>query len=317
MAPPLRNNPYTLCKNIDRLTAAGRVRNLPAWYKAVSLYPTTQFTPKGVVPSEIGQFQPPTAAAAATMTSSPREYYKRINPRTYKAQYVARVPEIVYPEDELRQAFYRWHPLELSRPRSLVETEHTLTHKDWSSIHGGRDPTGLHVKVPVTGESVVQHTLYLMSRKVNPLSRHQAYQQALQAFYKARSEMDTEAAKIRAAAWKAAEVAAQEEAAEAKRQADEEALREIDPTADAEATTAQLGPQNDSPEVEQVKRDALYWARRPLSARFNEWESAELADSKVFEDQQRAARSAQEEMRRKMEQYEKRNIVSEETAEPE
>ncbi|KAI8913966.1 mitochondrial ribosomal protein S25-domain-containing protein [Powellomyces hirtus] len=307
MAPPLRNNPYTLCKNIDRLASAGRVRNRPAWYKAVSMYPPARFVPKGVNPVEVGQFQPVTigsAHATSAIQQQPKDLYKRGNPRTYRPQYVSSVPLITYPEDELRQAFYRWHPLELHRPRTLVEDENTLRRKDWSTIWGGKHADGTPAKVHVTGESVVQHTLYLMQRPEKlggPLIRHEAYQEALRAFYAAREQLDQAAQVRREQMQLAAETAAKEEEAQlAMEQLEkgEESMEAVDlPT-------------------EQDKADKLYWAKRPKTARFVEWENEQLAESAEYEEEQRAARSMQEEMRRRMEQYEKRNLGSDMDVDP-
>ncbi|KAJ3156364.1 mitochondrial ribosomal small subunit component [Geranomyces variabilis] len=329
MAPPLRNNPYTLCKNIDRLRAAAprgpRSAPLPPWYRAVAQHPPAVFTPKGVDPVHTGLFHPASSSSSSSQLASSestpttaRELYKRADPRTYKARYIVRAPPITYPEDEIRQAFYKWHPLELSKPRTLVEDEQTLTWRSWENIYGGKHADNTWTYVPVTGESVVKHTLYLMSRKENPLSRHEAYQTALRAFYEARAKIDTLRLEKRAAAIAEAQKIAEEEA---DRRALEEAQRQLlgQQQLDNGDLTAAGGESHqdgyeDAPLTDQEKKDAAYWQARPLSARFVEWETAELEDSRAYEDEMRAARTMQDEMRRKMEQYEKRNIVDD--AEP-
>ncbi|KAJ3160638.1 mitochondrial ribosomal small subunit component [Geranomyces michiganensis] len=333
MAPPLRNNPYALCKNIDRLRdAAPRSSRaaLPPWYRAVRQYPPAVFTPKGVDPVHTGLFHPtppssPSSLATTSTTftsttaATARELYKRSDPRTYKARYIIRPPPITYPEDEIRAAFYKWHPLELSKPRTLVEDEQTLKWRSWEDIHGGKHADGTASYVPVTGESVVKHTLYLMSRKENPLSRHEAYQTALRAFYEARAKADHLRIEKRAKAIAAAQqVAEEEENQRALEEAQKHALQGDDLTSEYLEESAAGHDYGSMPLTEEdkkrEKKDAEYWRARPLSARFVEWETAELEDSSAFEDEMRTARTLQDEMRRKMEQYEKRNIVDE--AEP-
>ncbi len=45
-----------------------------------------------------------------------------------------RPTKIVYPEDELRQHFYRQHPWELARPKMVLETDGMdARNRDWST----------------------------------------------------------------------------------------------------------------------------------------------------------------------------------------
>ncbi|KND05001.1 mitochondrial 37S ribosomal protein RSM25 [Spizellomyces punctatus DAOM BR117] len=264
MAPPLRNNPYALLKNIDRLHAAGRIHSLPPWYDAVRRHPPATFIPKGATPTETGAF---------ALDSHIQRGSARQNPLTYRPHYVSKPAVIVYPEDEIRAAFYRWHPLELARPISLVRGEEDLKERDWKDIYGGRPD------LDVTGESVVQHTLYLMTHKNQ--SRHTAYQNALSAFYKARVEIEER----ERAAQQAAQKAALEELL-----ADEE--EDLD---------------------DKQRAVAEFWSTRPLTKQFVDWEMDELQKSQMWEGKIADAKQARRDLQLKMEQFEKRHLESDKT----
>ncbi|TPX69333.1 hypothetical protein SpCBS45565_g02616 [Spizellomyces sp. 'palustris'] len=262
MAPPLRNNPYALLKNIDRLSAAGRIHSLPPWYDAVRRHPPATFIPKGATRTETGAF---------TLDSPIQRASCRQNPLTYKPHYVSRPSVIVYPEDEIRSAFYKWHPLELARPISLFTREDDLRERDWKDIYGGRPD------LDVTGESVVQHTLYLITQKNQ--SRHTAYQTALSAFYKARVEIEER----QLAAQQAAQKAALEE----------------------------LAADEDLDDIERADKE--FWSRRPLTKQFIEWETDELQKSQMWEGKIADAKQAKRDLQLKMEQFEKRHLESDKT----
>ena len=67
-----------------------------------------------------------------------------------KPRHIYRPQPITFPEDKLRQIFFKDHPWELARPRVLVETDgKDYQHVDWSK--GLRQP-GL----PLTGEWYVE-----------------------------------------------------------------------------------------------------------------------------------------------------------------
>ncbi|KAI8826070.1 mitochondrial ribosomal protein S25-domain-containing protein [Fimicolochytrium jonesii] len=294
MAPPLRNNAYTLCQNVTRLVDAERIKQTPAWYQAVLRFPGAQFTPNGIIPAQQGQFRKPTTTASPSTPFSTTEHnlYKRGN-RNYKPKYVTRPPRIVYPEDEIRRAFYRWHPLELRRPRSLVETEETLGVKDWSTIFGdGSFPTG---------ESVVQHTLFLMDQQ--GLTRHAAYQKALTAFYDARGKIDYHRALER----REAEVLAEQQML-AEEEAEEEAkaanLKLADGDGKIQAEAEKMGK-------DPVKEEMRFWLHKKVTKEFVDAEDLQLQDSSAYEEEMSKAKNAQEEIRNKMAQYEKRNLSDE------
>lgn len=87
---------------------------------------------------------------------------------------------IRYREDELRKRFFKEHPWELARPVQLLENDGDDTkHHDWSKI----TQTGKQL----SGESVVQRQLYLMTQVSPPMTKDKAYLHACQEFYKLRT----------------------------------------------------------------------------------------------------------------------------------
>ncbi|KAH6580370.1 hypothetical protein BASA50_000192 [Batrachochytrium salamandrivorans] len=244
----LRHNPLKLPAQILNLQAAGKVATLPAWYAAMQLNPPAAKPLQSVVPSEVGQFQLPngrsliwnTQMAAAVRSTRRRAktlsvHQKEVastaaavlavkgrspavidNDAVQAANLAYSVPEIVYAEDEIRRVFYKRHPFELDRARCIVEREKG-PRVEWTDIHGGS------AFVSLSGESVVQRTLFLMekaeritvneerSKKIvidRKNQRSVAYKQALSEFYAAREEEERRELKAYAAAELAAEKAA-------------------------------------------------------------------------------------------------------------
>ncbi|KAK3314650.1 mitochondrial ribosomal protein S25 [Apodospora peruviana] len=95
-----------------------------------------------------------------------------------------RPTQIVYPEDELRQNFYRDHPWELARPKMVLEMDgKDARYRDWSK--GIRQPG-----MALSGECVVQRQLYLMEN--HGLTKAQAYDVSRKEFYKLRQREEIE-----------------------------------------------------------------------------------------------------------------------------
>lgn len=83
---------------------------VPAWYQAV----------KSIPPAEV-------------LTRPYPPQHRPFNPRQKKPLNVYRPTELVYPEDELRQDFYRDHPWELARPMMVLELDgEDARQRDWS-----------------------------------------------------------------------------------------------------------------------------------------------------------------------------------------
>jgi len=141
---------------------------------------------------KIGNRSTPTWLAAIELIS-PSE----ILTRPYPLQHTAPDPrrkkpsrnlykptQIVYPEDRLRQRFYRDHPWELARPRMMLELDgKDARGRNWST--GLRQPGML-----LSGESVVQRQLWLI--ECGGFGEDQAYDMARKEFYKLRHREDVE-----------------------------------------------------------------------------------------------------------------------------
>ncbi|RKO88038.1 mitochondrial ribosomal protein S25, partial [Blyttiomyces helicus] len=153
----IKNPPLQLTSTADSLIATKRLPSKPAWYPVVSAHPPHIITPVDVDPLAVGQFAAlgrmrarvelqrkesridftsPYADEAPLLDPVPkgvREPCLQVTTRT--------VPEIYYPEDEIRKAFYKLHPFELDRPISLVETEETLVEagEPWVDIRQGKE----------------------------------------------------------------------------------------------------------------------------------------------------------------------------------
>ncbi|KAI9103268.1 mitochondrial ribosomal protein S25-domain-containing protein [Phlyctochytrium arcticum] len=318
MAAPLKNNPYTLVKNVNRLVATGRLKRPPAWYGAVKLYPQATFTPRGIPPVELGAFVPSTSSKSqANKELQPYTHKTAQRPdiRTYRPHYYVRPNQIVYPEDEIRAAFYRWHPLELARPRTLVEREDEIGNRDWSTITGGKPGRD------VVAENVVQRTLCLMQphkdastgKKFPGLPRHQAYQQSLREFYAERAVREER----QAAARQAAIDAAIEEDRETFRLAMRESLIANDIVQDhhndgelVDDAGCKIDELVARAEEKQFDEDRLYWANRPLSDRFQAWEEEQMFKARDYEDKIKSAREARRETQERMAAHDKRNLLS-------
>ncbi|KAK9456433.1 mitochondrial ribosomal protein S25-domain-containing protein [Dipodascopsis uninucleata] len=146
-----------IIKKTSHLLEIGSLKSEPVWFKAVLATPP--------ISEETGK-------------SNALAFKSPIGSKLSK-----RVPSIKYPEDSIREMFYRHHPWELARPKILVEDDGlNFTRHDWSKM-------GQNYK-KLDGESVVQRTLWLM--KHENLSKFQAYDQARREFYRLRQREEVE-----------------------------------------------------------------------------------------------------------------------------
>ncbi|RUO97159.1 mitochondrial ribosomal protein S25 [Jimgerdemannia flammicorona] len=152
--------PIKLLKHVTTLLNGGLLKQKPIWYPVLQLIPpgpSIIHTPNpepnlaGQTPEELllEQFHPPTRP---TSLRHQQQHLRTRPPRPRK---------IVYPEDRLRRQFYCDHPFELQRPVDL-----NLNEKG------------------VTGETIIQHQLYLMINEKMP--ERKAYVQATANFYQIR-----------------------------------------------------------------------------------------------------------------------------------
>lgn len=114
----------TVMTELQNEIIPGRTVARPPWFDIMHQVP----------PSESLVRMPPVKHAALPAQSSSGKYAK---PRKLRNMY--RPKRIFYPEDTLRNSFYKDHPWELARPRVLVETDGKDYQRcDWSK--GLRQP---------------------------------------------------------------------------------------------------------------------------------------------------------------------------------
>lgn len=119
---------------VSRLMRADYIKSEPAWYQAVLQYPPLPLPPKAP-PSRTEYDHTPLEPAVA-----PGQLAKlrRIKPRPLPIKYI---------EDDVRRQFFRDHPFEAFRPKTLVEgaciePPHTVQGTEWKRLRQrGRNPS--------------------------------------------------------------------------------------------------------------------------------------------------------------------------------
>ncbi|EJD03707.1 uncharacterized protein FOMMEDRAFT_139875 [Fomitiporia mediterranea MF3/22] len=166
-------------KQVARLARTGYIQQEPLWYRAVLEHPPLPLPPRSPpirLPSVAGAkpYDLPSTASTSTATADLRK------PPKVKTQ------PIVYIEDEVRQQFFRDHPFEAFRERSLVEAdviegEHPIRGAKWTRLsQRGRNPKP---------EDVVRFTVNLYEHTPG-LSLSDAYVSACMQYAALRSEQE-------------------------------------------------------------------------------------------------------------------------------
>jgi hypothetical protein len=117
-------------KQASRLTRAGLIKTPPVWYQAVLEHPPLPLPPR----------EPPsrTSYDSAPPNQRPFAAKKTPGPRPLAVSYI---------EDDIRRQFFRDHPFESFRPRSLteegaIENEHPISGLQWTRLsQRGRNPS--------------------------------------------------------------------------------------------------------------------------------------------------------------------------------
>jgi small subunit ribosomal protein S23 len=112
-------------KQASRLTRSGFIKSLPAWYQAVLDHPPLPLPPR----------EPPSRTSYDT---KPPKQSLRASPKK-KTQGPHRPLPISYVEDEIRRQFFRDHPFESFRPRTIteagiIEDEHPIRGLQWTRL---------------------------------------------------------------------------------------------------------------------------------------------------------------------------------------
>ena len=171
---PLKHlHPQRLLRDTATLLAFSKKAKQPVWLKALRMFPTS-LPLRSIIPAETGAFAPPDSTVLQHKNSlNTSRNHGRIDWR----RAVIRQPlPITYDEDTIRKTFYAHHPYELDRPQRLSDSSVV-----WTSISAGAQ---------LTGESVVQRTLYLESARGGGMRRADAYEKALDEFYRMRQSQE-------------------------------------------------------------------------------------------------------------------------------
>lgn len=167
---PADLRPLRVAQATSQLLKAKHLKQQPAWLPAVSRIPPSTDLARRKVPEVDDTLSSTSAAASLQRRRQQRSKARLFTPR-----------EIRYVEDKLRQRFFRDRPWELARPVLLVENDGAdHARYDWSKL--------VQVGRPLTGESVVQHQLWLMTKQTPPMDEHAAYAKATKEFERLRME---------------------------------------------------------------------------------------------------------------------------------
>ncbi|KAG8896814.1 mitochondrial ribosomal small subunit component, partial [Tulasnella sp. 403] len=163
---------------MSRMIKNGFVRDVPLWFDAVMKYPPLP-TPPRQSPRTRTLFD----TAPETSTANVRRLKQAADFGRWKRP---DADEIVYLEDRVRRQFFKDHPFEAFRSRTLVENGLEV-----APLHPIQGPQWTHLKQHgpnPTAEDVVQFTMCLHEHHEKPLSL--AYRTAVLQFRGLRSEYE-------------------------------------------------------------------------------------------------------------------------------
>jgi small subunit ribosomal protein S23 len=118
-----KNQPKQVIKTTRKLFESRILPRIPAWFSAAEKYPnnTSYYRgPSSILPDPKDASITTTRQTILSSTTTAANVKGKGSSR--KTKFVPPVPpKLVYPEDALRQRFFKDHPFELHRPISLVE----------------------------------------------------------------------------------------------------------------------------------------------------------------------------------------------------
>ncbi|KAF9448180.1 hypothetical protein P691DRAFT_65885 [Macrolepiota fuliginosa MF-IS2] len=157
-------------QQVSRLMRANYIKKEPAWYQAVLQYPPLPLPPRAPpIRTEYDQ-----QSSGPVVTSGQATRLRKLKPRPLPIKYI---------EDDVRRQFFRDHPFEAFRPKTLVEgagieSPHSVKGEEWMRLRQrGRNPSP---------EDAIQFAVNLHQH--HNLSLSQAYLRAVAQFRALRSE---------------------------------------------------------------------------------------------------------------------------------
>jgi len=127
--PMVRRIASQVHKQASRLTRAGFLKTPPVWYEAVLEHPPLPLPPREPPARTSYDSAPPKQTFATKKTPGPRPL------------------AVNYIEDDIRRQFFRDHPFEAFRARSIteagaIEDEHPINGLQWTRLNQrGRNPS--------------------------------------------------------------------------------------------------------------------------------------------------------------------------------
>ncbi|KAN0060635.1 mitochondrial ribosomal small subunit component [Thecaphora frezii] len=199
-----RRLPTQVPQTVSRLLDAGFLKKPPVWFEAVNNHPPAPTPPRYPIarpdedlPVSLRSTRQPAAPSAASSSSvrtavvdaSPAKHHHRdINNSKKKVRALGPklAPKpILYDEDKLRQQFFRDHPWEAYRPKTLVE----MSDKIGSEPRFSGDPKRLRsYGHNPSVEDFIACTL--AAHRQGGLSLSQAYHNTLSSFYAIKAEQE-------------------------------------------------------------------------------------------------------------------------------
>ncbi|KDQ17765.1 hypothetical protein BOTBODRAFT_53289 [Botryobasidium botryosum FD-172 SS1] len=161
-------------QSTSRLLKAAYIPKTPAWYQAVLAYPPIPLPPRSTPHRTSYDLPaPPSSSTHHHAHHTPQKHLRTPKPT---------IPKIEYLEDKIRLQFFKDHPFETFRPRSLIEgaeiVQPSIKGKEWTRLRQrGRNPTT---------EDVIDFAATLHQEHNQPLS--EAYKTAVMQFRALRAE---------------------------------------------------------------------------------------------------------------------------------
>jgi small subunit ribosomal protein S23 len=134
-------------KQVSRLTRAGFLKTPPVWYEAVLEHPPLPLPPREP-PSRTSYDSPSSNSDQAAFASTATKKKTQQGP--------SRLLPVTYVEDEIRRQFFRDHPFEAFRPRTLteagtIEDEHPIDGLKWTRLNQrSRNPSPEEYVTPIS-----------------------------------------------------------------------------------------------------------------------------------------------------------------------
>ncbi|ODV95978.1 hypothetical protein PACTADRAFT_49403 [Pachysolen tannophilus NRRL Y-2460] len=173
----IQTNALNVLERTSHYLKSGLLKKQPLWYKVVAAYP-----PQKDLTRKVKRVNEVLKNASELEPSKKALYKTRIQPNRLKNK-LYQSQKLKFLEDDLRKLFYEQHPWELADPKNLIENE-KIMHKtlNWKTIR--------QLYVPLSGESVVQRTLYILENE--NLSLLNAYDKARFEYYRVKIEQESE-----------------------------------------------------------------------------------------------------------------------------